>query len=221
MIALTNPKYPKREPIRPCPSKEFVSTQKKEVVLKENPYEVILAREVKNWFDHSKMVGIIHINSIKGEDSFKAAVAFHKSGMHYKKYGTTLLMRALQGTNYECLLPLNENKSFSTGFIFCTENNDVSLMLKILKKIPQMHLLAGIAEGRLMSKNEFEDYAKMPDIQVVRSQLTNVLNMAGSQLVQNLQSHQSNLVNILEAHVRENSKEQKQEAAKKEDDPQW
>lgn len=174
---------------------------------------------MKNWFDHSKMVGIVQVNSITGEDSFKASVAFHKSGMHYKKYGQSLLTRAIKDTNFECLLPLNNNKSFSTGFIFCTENNNVSLMLKIIKKVPQMTLLCGIAEGRLLSKKQFEEYATMPDIQIVRSQLTNVLNLAGSQLVQNLQSHQSNLVNILEAHVRENSKEKPVEVIAKSETP--
>lgn len=219
---MAQPKYPKKEKIRPCPPKEFAAaSSKKKIVLNENPYEEILAREVRNWFDHSKMVGIVHVNSINGEDSFKAAVAFHKSGMHYKKYGTNLLTRAIDGTNYECLLPLNnENRSFSTGFIFCTENNNVSLMLKILKKIPQMHLLCGITEGRLLSKKEFEDFAKMPDIQIVRSQFTNVLNLAGSQLVQQLQTHQSNLVNILDAHVRENTKENATADDVKKDDSQ-
>jgi large subunit ribosomal protein L10 len=205
---MSQPKLPKKEALRPCPPTDFVSTEtKKEVVIKENPYEEILAREIRNWFDHSKMVGIVHVNPISGEDSFKAAVAFHKAGMHYKKYGPSLFVRALKGTNYETILPLNENKSFSTGFIFSTEHNNVSQMLKILKKVPQMNLLCGITEGRLLSKKEFEDYSKLPDIQIVRSQLTNVLNMAGQQLVQHLQSHQSNLVNILDAHVRENSKE--------------
>lgn len=179
------------------------------MVLEENPYEEILAREIRNWFDHSKMVGIVHVNPIKSEEIFKVQVALHKSGMRFKKYGRNLFTRAVKGTNYECLLPLNENKSFSTGFIFSTENNDVNALLKILKKVPQMQLLCGITEGRLLSKKEFEDYAKMPDIQIVRSQLANVLNMAGSQLVQNLQSHQSNLVNILDTHVRENSKDKK------------
>lgn len=204
---MTKPKYPKKESIRPCPPTEFRElTSKKEIVIQENPYEEILAREIRNWFDHSKMVGIVHVNSINGEDSFKAQVAFHKSGMYFKKYGSSLLTRAIKDTNYECLLPLNDNKSFSTGFIFSTEHNNVNLMLKILKKVPQMHLLCGITEGQLLSKKEFENFAKMPDIQVIRSQFTNVLNLAGSQLVQNLQSHQANLVNILEAHVRENSK---------------
>lgn len=212
MIALTQPKIPKKEFIRPCI--QTLSERKYEKPV--NPYEIILAREIKNWFDHSQMIGIVHINSISGEDFFKVAVTFHKSGMHIKKYGRSLLNLAIDGTNYECFIPLNENMTFSTAFIFCTEHQKVSNMLKIIKKIPQMHLLCGVVGNKLLSKNEFTSYANMPSIDILQSQFTNVLNMAGTQLVQNLQSHQSNLVNILEAHVRENSKEVKEDV-KKED----
>lgn len=211
MIALATPIYPKKEFVRPCIQTITAKKIKEKPV---NPYEVILAREVKNWFDHSQMVGIVHINSISGEEFFKVAVAFHKNGMHIKKYGKSLLNLALEDSNYECLVPLNINRSFSTAFIFCTEHNKVNNMLKIIKKIPQMHLLCGIVENKLLSKNEFVNYGNMPGIDILQSQFTNVLNLAASQLVQNLQSHQSNLVNILEAHVRENSKDVKENAKK-------
>ena len=213
MIALAQPIIPKKEFIKPCIQTLSEKIYKEKPV---NPYEVILAREIKNWFDHSQMIGIVHINSISGEDYFKVAVAFHKNGMHIKKYGRSLLNLAIKDTNYECLMPLNENMSFSTAFIFCTEHQKVNNMLKIIKKIPQMHLMCGVVENKLLSKNEFMNYANMPSIDVLQSQFTNVLNLAATQLVQNLQSHQSNLVNILEAHVRENSKEVKEDV-KKED----
>lgn len=201
----------------PCPLNE---SKFKKVEEAPNPYEQILAREVKNWFDHSKMVGVVHINPISGEDYFKAAVALHKSGMKLKKYGNSILKLAIQDSKYECLLGLNKNQFFSTGFIFCTEHNKVNTMLKVLKKIPQMTLLCGITEGRLLSKNEFVAYANMPDIQIVRSQFANTLNLAGSQLVQHLQAHQASLVNILEAHVRENTKSGDEKEVKNENNEQ-
>lgn len=190
----------------PCPINDSQFRKRDTVVAVDNPYETILAREIKNWFDHSKMIGVVHINSINGEDFFKARVAFHKNGMQLKKYGNSLLLKAIKDTKYDCLLTLNMNKFFSTGYIFCTEHNKITTMLNVIKKIPQMTLLCGVAEGRLLSKNEFVDYGNMPDIQIIRSQFANVLHLAGNTIVQNLQSHQSNLVNILDAHVRVNQK---------------
>lgn len=172
-----------------------------------NPYENILAREVRSWFDHSQMIGIFHINSINGEDFFKARVAFHKNGMQLKKYGNKIMELALVDTKYEEILKLQGLPTFSTVFAFSTEHKKVSAMIKIIKKIPQMHLMCGVVEDRLLSKNELVAYGNMPDISVVRSQFANVLNLAASQLVQNLESHQSNLVNILDAHARLNQQE--------------
>lgn len=179
----------------------------------DNPYERIIAREVKNWFDHSQMVAVLHVNPISGEDFFKARVAFHKNGMQLKKYGSSVLKQAINDTPYEVLLSLQRCKTACTAFAFCTEHNNVSTIMKILKKIPQMMLLCGIVENRLLSKNELVEYSKMPDISIARSQIVNVLNMAAGQLVQNLESHQSNLVNILDAHVREGEKKEKTETA--------
>lgn len=185
--------------------------QKKDEI---NPYEAILAREVKNWFDHSQMTVALHINSMNGEDFFKARVAFHKNGMQLKKYGSRVLKLGLASTKYEELLCLSKTSAFSTAFIFSPEHKKIATVLKILKKIPQIHLLCGVIDDRLMSKNEIVDYSKMPSIDVVRSQFVNVLNMASSQLVQNLTSHQSNLVNVLEAHVRANEKPASEETEK-------
>lgn len=188
--------------------------QKKDEV---NPYEVILAREVKNWFDHSQMTVALHVNPMNGEDFFKARVAFHKSGMQLKKYGSRILKLAFANTKYEELLCLSKTSSFSTAFVFSPEHKKISTVLKIIKKIPQIHLLCGILDDRLLSKNEITDYSKMPSIDVVRSQFVNVLNMASSQLAQNLASHQSNLVNILEAHVRASERPSENGEIKKED----
>lgn len=58
---------------------------------KQNPYELILAREVKNWFDHSQLIGVVHINPISGEDFFDARVELHKKGMQLKKYGGEIM----------------------------------------------------------------------------------------------------------------------------------
>lgn len=150
------------------------------------------------------MVAVFHANPISSDDFFKARVLFHKQGIQLKKYGRPILTEALKETNYESLMTLNENNCFSTVFAFCPEHKRVGKLLAILKKIPQFNLLCGVVDSRLLCKNEFTDYAKMPDLDVARSQLVNVLNMAGSSIVQNLESHQTHLVRLLDAHVREN-----------------
>jgi large subunit ribosomal protein L10 len=163
------------------------------------------------------MVAILQVNSILAEDFFKVQVELFKKGMHIKKYGRTLFKKAVDGTKYECLEPLNINDSNSTAYVFSTEHKNVNDLMKILKKHHQYHLLCGIVEDRLLSRKELIEYGNLPDIQVARAQFANVLNLAASQLVQNLESHQASFVNILDAYVRENSKENVSESAKKEE----
>lgn len=184
----------------PCKTFSYTDFKKKE----DNQYEIILGREVKNWFDSSQMVAVLHINPIGGEDFFKARVEFHKKGMQLKKYGNGILKRAIADTKFDALLGLNGGSTNCTGFVFSPDHNKVSQIVKILKKFPQMHLMCGVVENRLLSKNEIIEFSKMPSLDIARSQFVNVLNMAAGQLVQNLTAHQSNLVNILDAHVRVN-----------------
>jgi large subunit ribosomal protein L10 len=170
----------------------------------ENPYEKIIAKEVQNWFKHSEMVAIFHVNSINAEDEFKAKLGLHKHNMQLKTYGRKIMRRACEGMEYENLLPLFDSKYF---IVFSPEVK-VRQLMSVVKKVPQMHLLAAVVENRIMSKTELMAFAALPDLQTARGQLVNVLNSAGSKIVSDLQCHQTNLVNILDAHVRENHKEE-------------
>lgn len=204
VIAVTNPIYPEKQSERPCPDEKLIKMLKQK---EDNPYEIVLAREVKNWFDRSPVIGFFQINPINADDYFKARVAFHKQNMQLKQYGKYILKRALNDTIFEAVLPVFETK---TAMVFSSKGDtkSVSLMLKAVKKIPQMQLICGIAENRLLSKNEFVSYSEMPDLTTMRAQFASLLSQSsGSVIVQNLQSHQQQLVNILEAHVRENKKD--------------
>lgn len=206
MIEVAKPYFEKKERVRPCPQ-EYIALKRPPVEKDINPYEIILAREARNWFEKSQMIGIVHLNSMPGEVFFNFAVALHKNGMKIRKYGRSLLEKALENSKFETLMPLNRNQFFSTGFIFSTEHKNVNLIMKSAAKFPQVQLLCGIVEDKLLSRNEFIEYGKMPDIKIVQAQFANTLNLAANQLVQNLQCHQSNLVNLLDAHVQANSKE--------------
>ena len=198
VIDFTKPFY------EPKPINARCLQQKQKQGVLDNPYTAIIAREVKNWLDHSKLVGIFHYNSISSEDLFKVKVQLFRENMHVKTYGMNVLKKAVEGTQYEAILPLFKSKSY---FVFGLDDNKVKQLLKITKKVPQWVLLAGIVEGRLMSKNELTDYATMPDLTTVRAQFAAVLDSVGGQLVNNLECHQKNMVNILEAHVREHTKQ--------------
>lgn len=177
-----------------------------------NPYEVIIAREVLQKLNASKMVAIFHINSVGADEMFKVAVAMHKQKMSLKTYGKAILKRAVAGTQYETILPLFESNN---RIVFCEEAN-IDQLLKIVKKAPQLILLAGIVDNRFLSKNEMIELSKLPDLTTARAQFVGVLNSVGSALAGNLQAHQTNLCNLLDVHAK--SKDSEDDGATKSED---
>lgn len=195
VIAVTQPQYAP-EPV----NKKCVELLDRKVTKAENPYEKIIAREVRNWFDQSRLTAIFDLNSITQEELFKIRVAFHQKGMSLKSYGRSIMQKALGGTKYEATLPLYNGKFC---LVFGPEETCLKEVLRITKKVPQMILLAGVLENRIMSRTEMTKYVALPDIQIARSQLCNVLQMAAGGLVSNLEAHQKQLVQILDVHANE------------------
>uniref|UniRef100_W8AXM1 Large ribosomal subunit protein uL10m n=1 Tax=Ceratitis capitata TaxID=7213 RepID=W8AXM1_CERCA len=164
----------------------------------ENPYLTIIAREVRNWLLHSRMIGFYHMNSIKQDDLFPVRVQLHKQNMHLKSYGKEVVKKAVEGTQFEAILPLFESNNC---IVFSTEQR-VSQLLRITRRVPQMILMAGIVDERLLSRNEFMAYAQLPGLQAAQGELVQTLNMAASNLVQQLETHQKNFVNVLDVHAK-------------------
>uniref|UniRef100_A0A336MU45 Large ribosomal subunit protein uL10m n=1 Tax=Culicoides sonorensis TaxID=179676 RepID=A0A336MU45_CULSO len=197
IIIGTLPIYPDPPYNQRC-IQDTLNTEMKKKDLAHNPYNVIIAREVRNWFDHSKMICIFHMNPINAEEYFNARVAFHKQGMTLRTYGMNIMKLAIGGTKYETILPLFETKYC---IVFSPEIK-ANQVLKIMKKIPQLHLMAGIAYDRYLSKNEFTGLATMPDLQMQRAQFAAILDSVGGQLVNNLQMHQTQLCSLLDLHAK-------------------
>lgn len=80
-----------------------------------NTYQRIIAREVRNWFDESKMVAICHQNPMTGEENFEWAVSLRKANMYIKRYSNKIMKLALKDSPYEATLPLYSS-SFTLVF---------------------------------------------------------------------------------------------------------
>lgn len=157
---------------------------------KYNPYQRIIAREVRNWFDNSKMVAICHQNSMASEDQFELAVPLKRANMYFKRYSSKIMRLALTDSPYAATMPL-----YSSQFciVFGSDINVVAFE-KIVKKFPQVILLGGILEGHVLNRNDFLRYGKM-DLTSSRVQLVQLLqNAGGNNLNQQLTHHQSTLV---------------------------
>lgn len=104
---------------------------------KHNPYEEILAKECLNWFKHSRVVAFLHLNPIKSTQKFPVVQDLKIEHFHIRRYGKKVIQKALVGTAYEPCLSLY----VSHNEIIFSEQNKVDVLLKILKKAPQLILL--------------------------------------------------------------------------------
>lgn len=194
VLQLIKPVY--KDPLEGIRTWEMCQQAQKANIVKErtyNPYERIIAREVLNWFNNSKMVAIFHANSFTDEDAFEAAVRLKKVNMHIKYYGPAILKLALEGTPYDavrCLFRVSYRIVFSPEV-------DVTGLMKALKKTPQLVLLAGVIQGRFLNHKDFLEYGSF-DITTRRALLVQVLqNAAGNNLNRQITHHQTTLVSRL------------------------
>ncbi|ALC38548.1 mRpL10 [Drosophila busckii] len=212
VMAVTQPRYLEEPKTLTCFEKR---AQRNQTQL-ENPYNAIIAREVRNWLDHSQLVAIYHLNSITADDIFRVRVQLHKQNMHLKSYGRKIIAQAVAGTNYEAILPLFHSNHC---IVFSPDQQRVASLLRITRKVPQMVLLGGIVESTLLSRNQLMEYAQMPNLQTMQAQLVQTLNMAAGNVVQQLQAHQCNLVRALDVHAKSETTEQQQQQEPAEQTP--
>lgn len=137
LIDISKPVYGKPEYLLP----DIVLCTKNKVernrVVIDNPFERILAKECLDWFNTSKMVLFLHMNSISMEDKLPIYGNLKKNKIHLRTYGKKIVQMATEGTRYEAV---NHLFTSHQNIIFGQPENIVKT-LKILRKAPQMVVL--------------------------------------------------------------------------------
>nr|XP_023024250.1 39S ribosomal protein L10, mitochondrial [Leptinotarsa decemlineata] len=165
----------------------------------DNPFQRIIAQELYRWISTSRLVVFYHHNPMNAEEEFKAFAMFKKQNMHFKKYGKKTLQMAVEGTPYETILDFYCSQNMT---VFSPEPEIVK-MLNITKKFRQLVLLAGILDGKFVSKDDLIKYSAIPNLQTAQVGLVQTLNSAASRLVGQLSSPQGSLVSNLEERAKQ------------------
>lgn len=198
--AVTEPIYPRRTAIDFCHEKQALHEQAKQN--KKNvlhPYLAILARELSEFFHSAQMILICQRNSMTAFEYFNFKVAMHKKNIKTKIYGREIINGALENTKFSSMLPLLMQTPYNCMLL--SDEWNVKDALNVLKKTPKVLLLAGTLGDRYLERDELENYANLPDLQVSRAQFVATMNSVGGQLTNHLQAHQSNFAYMLDAHA--------------------
>lgn len=193
--------YPRKTAVDWCQENKALKQLERQQLAPEkmHPYEQILANELFGCFDSAKMILICQKNSMNAFEFFNFKVALHKKNIKTKVMGREIIQGAIKDTKFNAMLPLLSQTPFNC-MLFSDEWN-VNDALRVIKKTPKILLLAGSLGDRFMSKNELENFAKLPDLGIVRAQFVATMESVGGQLTNHLQAHQSNLAYMLDAHA--------------------
>lgn len=135
-LALTTPYFAKKDStasiIQLCSKNE---KHKKEEV--ENPFQNIIAKELLQLFESSKLIGFFHKNPMNAEQDFKAKVLFKRQNMHFRNFGKKTLQIAVAGTPYESVLDFYCSHNM---FVFSPEP-EIKKMIAVARKFPQLVFL--------------------------------------------------------------------------------
>uniref|UniRef100_A0A8D9AGL6 Large ribosomal subunit protein uL10m n=1 Tax=Cacopsylla melanoneura TaxID=428564 RepID=A0A8D9AGL6_9HEMI len=204
VLDICKPKYPPN-PVFQLPSEQRCQKSasrlwlmEKKALNEENIYEKILAKEILELFEKSKMVAIVHRHSMLAETKFDVRVAFKRIGMQMRDYyGRRTIQMAVADTKYASILPLFK---VSEALIFSPEVK-VDALLNTMKKTPQVTLLATIVDGHLLSKTETEFYAST-NLATQQALLVQTINSVPTSLTTTLNQHAQTLVGYLDQHAK-------------------
>lgn len=199
--AVTEPRYPKQSAVEICQMEQSIKRlqAQSELATQLHPYQLIQSKELFECFDQANMILLCQKNSMNEYDFFKFKVECHKLNVKCKVFSRKVIKQALNETRFAAMLPLLMQTNYNC-MLFSDEWN-VGPMLKVFKKTPKVLFLAGALNDRYMSRGELERFAALPDLTMVRAQFVATLNSVGGQLTNHLQSHQSNLCYMLDAHA--------------------
>ena len=106
---------------------------------------------------------------------------------------------ALTGTRWSPLLHLCQSK---TMLGFCSDVN-LTKLFKVLKKMPQFHLLAAVTHDRILHKDALEEMEKFGDITNVRAQLCSTLGNPSVAISHSLSANINALSNSLATYAKQ------------------
>ena len=166
------------------------------------PEKEYLVEEVSEHLAKSDYVYLANYERITVDETeeLRASLAEHEAEFHVVK--NSIFNVAANRKEYP---DLSEHLSGPTAII--VGGNDPSGVAKVIgeffKEKQKVEVKAGLLDERTLSKEQIEALAKLPGLESLRAQLLGLLMQPGTGLVRVLNAVPQNLVNVLQAKVRE------------------
>ncbi|XP_046326470.2 39S ribosomal protein L10, mitochondrial-like [Haliotis rufescens] len=162
-------------------------------------YEKFLIRQCKKMFEDHNMVIVCQPLPMSENDKREIRNRFREAGMDLLHYSNKLMRPAVMDTRLTNLFPfLICHNLFIVG-----EDSQLADMVKITRRVPQLHILGGVVDNYILSKEALIRYSKLPPLDVTRGQLVTLLNMGATKTHSLLGNHQEKLSRNLEQYIKD------------------
>ena len=153
----------------------------------------MVASELRNVFDKSKLVAIFHYNDLKTGEWNAVRHKLSKSNFKIKVFPSKVASKALEGTKYTNITPLFRG---CTAIAFGNEPAIFDL-LTYTKSEAKLHLLGGMVENQMFTPNGLHEFAELPSIEILQQQLLGTLMLSQMMLGTLLQDTSQRLSQML------------------------
>lgn len=186
-------------PTRPFPPGAYPPQSKR--VQEDNPFALILKRDLKKIFQECKMIAVVQNNASNAEDMMILKHRLYKHGIAVKFFPNQVTQSFLKDSIYSNMAPL----FIGPTVLFVSKEPKVKEMLMTLKGSPQMTLLGACIDSTLLSAQGLASYSKLPSMTVVQGELVSGLTMLTSHTAAMLQRHPAHLSALLQQHIKQQS----------------
>ena len=204
MLAVCEPIFPsdKRQPSDTCYN--LVPKPQREI----HPYDRLLAEDMKQELSSSRMICFFHANVMTNREKKQFSNLFQHEDMYLRYYNQDVAQLAMEGTKYHSAYHLCHRQQDwvvsqrDNSYLFSSEPQ-VTKLLKLTKKCPQLILMAAIIDDRFLSVDELKNYSRLPDLQTLRTQLSYTLSLATKSIVDKTIDPISRLTNSIDSYIKD------------------
>ncbi|XP_059169493.1 large ribosomal subunit protein uL10m-like [Physella acuta] len=171
-----------------CYAEKLKKEKRKKTKLAE-AYHQFKLNEIKKMLNGNKMIAICHLLPSTRRDFFNLRAKFIPVGFNLHIFNNYWAKEAIENSKFQ---NLNLYMTSNTAYITSEENRVVDVV-GILRKTEGIHLLGGLVEGRILSRDGMMDLTKLPPLDVLRGELVTILASAAAKTSSVLGQHQQEL----------------------------
>jgi len=164
-------------------------------------YEKFLIREARKIFAANKTILALQLESMTMRRRTEISHQFLSVGLEPIFYPHEVLRKAVDDTKWIHF----KNLLLYQTMLLVSPDTNVAACFKISKKLPEVVLLGGLVDDRLMTKEELVRYSQLHSIGYLYSQLSALLSLSTNQTHSLLGEHQRHLTQSLQQYINQTS----------------